>query len=174
MHFAPETIVDVVVAIALVAACYSGWRQGAFTAVLSTVGVIAGLILGAALAPQVMQLTESVALRFLLALGTVVMLVGLGNLVGGLLGSSLRAGIRFKSQVVLDSIVGAVFQGLATAIVLWLIAIPLATGLGGSFAQGIRNSHILGAVDGRSFCHPRARRVAAVLAQAHGLRLRGR
>lgn len=149
MHFAPETIVDVVVAIALVAACYSGWRQGAFTAVLSTVGVIAGLILGAALAPQVMQLTESVALRFLLALGTVVMLVGLGNLVGGLLGSSLRAGIRFKSQVVLDSIVGAVFQGLATAIVLWLIAIPLATGLGGSFAQGIRNSHILGAVDGR-------------------------
>lgn len=140
-------MVDVVVIIAVIIACFSGWRQGAFSAVLSTVGVIAGLICGAALAPTVMQLTDSVALRFLLALGTVVMLVGIGNLVGGLLGASLRDRMRWKSTMVLDSSIGAVFQGLATLIVAWLVAIPLATGMGGSVAQGIRDSKILGAVD---------------------------
>lgn len=128
-------MVDVVVVIAVIIACFSGWRQGAFSAVLSTVGVIAGLICGAALAPTVMQLTDSVALRFLLALGTVVMLVGIGNLVGGLLGASLRDRMRWKSTMVLDSSIGAVFQGLATLIVAWLVAIPLATGMGGSVAS---------------------------------------
>ena len=128
-------------------ALWGGWRQGAFTSLLSTVGVIAGLVVGAALAPFVMGLTESTALRFLLAIGTVVLLVGLGNLLGAHLGASIRDNIRFRSSRILDSTVGAIFQVLATLIVVWLVAIPLATGLPGPVASGIRDSKVLGLVD---------------------------
>ncbi len=143
----PALLVDGLILLALVAAIVTGWRQGAFASVLATIGVVAGLILGAALAPPVMQFTESVALRFLLGLGTIIMLVGLGNLIGGVLGSSLRDRMRMRTSQTIDSAVGALFTAAATLLVIWLISIPLATGLTGSVSQGIRNSTILGFVD---------------------------
>ena len=63
-------IIDGLIIVIITVAVYAGWRQGAFASILSTIGVIAGLICGAAFAPLVMKLTESVAMRFLLALGT--------------------------------------------------------------------------------------------------------
>lgn len=143
----PELIVDGLIVLAVLMAIASGWRQGAFTSVLSTVGVVAGLIIGAALAPPVMQLTDSVALRFLLGLGTIIMLVGLGNLVGGILGASVRDRMRMRASQTIDSAIGSVFAAAATLIVVWLISIPLATGLSGPASQGIRHSTILGFVD---------------------------
>lgn len=94
-----------------------------------------------------MGLTDSTALRFLLAIGTVVLLVGLGNLIGAHLGAAIRDNIKFRSSRTLDSGLGAIFQVLATLIVVWLVAIPLATGLPGTVASGIRDSRILGFVD---------------------------
>lgn len=140
-------VVDAIIVLVLIFALWGGWRQGAFTSLLSTVGVVAGLIIGAALAPLVMGLTDSTALRFLLALGTVVLLVGLGNIVGAYLGSAIRDRIRFRSSRLLDSAVGAVFQAAATLIVVWLVAIPLATALSGPVASSIRESRILGFVN---------------------------
>ena len=75
------------------------------------------------------------------------MLVGLGNLIGGVLGSSLRDRMRMRASQTIDSAVGALFTAAATLLVIWLISIPLATGLTGSVSQGIRNSTILGFVD---------------------------
>ncbi|CAB0534636.1 hypothetical protein BKD74_11035 [Corynebacterium diphtheriae] len=139
--------VDAAIVIALVIAIFTGWRQGAVSSVLSTLGVVAGLICGAAVAPFVMGLTEHVALRFLLALGTVILLVGVGNLVGGILGAQLRDHFLWKKTMWIDSAIGSVFQALATLLVAWLVSIPLATGLSGGISQGIKNSEILGFVD---------------------------
>ena len=94
-----------------------------------------------------MQLTNSVAIRFLLALGIIILLVAIGSLVGGSLGSSLRERIQLRSSLIIDSVIGAVFQALAMLIATWLVAIPLVAGLPGSAANGIRNSFILGRVD---------------------------
>ncbi|AGF71347.1 MarP family serine protease [Corynebacterium halotolerans] len=143
----PALIVDGIIVVILLLAVAAGWRQGAFASVLSTVGVVAGLILGAALAPLAMQLTDSVALRFLLALGTVILLVGIGNLVGGMIGASVRDRMRMRSSQTIDSAIGSVFAAAATLIVVWLVSIPLATGLSGPPSQGIRDSAILGFVD---------------------------
>ena len=52
-------VIDVLLALAVVAACISGWRQGALSAVLSAIGVVAGLVIGLALAPFVLDLSES-------------------------------------------------------------------------------------------------------------------
>lgn len=140
-------VVDAIILLILVFALWGGWRQGAFTSLLSTVGVVAGLVIGAAAAPFVMGLTDSTALRFLLAIGTVVLLIGVGNLIGSHLGHSIRDRIRFRSSRILDSLLGAIFQALATLIVLWLVAIPLATGMPGSVSSSIRESRILAFVD---------------------------
>ncbi|MFP7365083.1 MarP family serine protease [Corynebacterium callunae] len=142
-----SAVVDAIIVLVMVFALWGGWRQGAFTSLLSTVGVIAGLVIGSAAAPFVMGFTESTALRFLLAIGTVVLFVGLGNLVGAYLGASIRESIKFKSSRIVDSFIGAIFQVLATLVVVWLVAIPLATGLSGPVATGIRDSKILGVVD---------------------------
>ena len=140
-------IVDGFIILVVGFAIYAGWRQGAFASVLSTIGVIAGLVCGAAFAPFVMQLTNSVGIRFLLALGIIILLVASGSLVGGSLGSSLRERIQLRSSLIIDSVIGAVFQALAMLIATWLVAIPLVAGLPGSAANGIRNSFILGRVD---------------------------
>ncbi|RNE49015.1 MarP family serine protease [Corynebacterium alimapuense] len=143
----PALIVDGLIVLALALAIASGWRQGAFASILSTVGVLAGLIIGSALAPWAMQFSDVSALRFLLGLGTVIMLVGLGNMVGGMLGSSVRDRMRLRASQTLDSAVGAAFSAAATLLVIWLVSIPLASGLPAQASQGIGQSRILGFVD---------------------------
>lgn len=140
-------IVDILVAAVVIGALFAGWRHGAFASVLSTVGVITGVICGAALAPVVMGYTQSTAFRFLLAIGTVVLLVGIGNMAGGVAGSTIRNRMKMKSSQQVDSLLGALFQMLATLVVVWLVAIPLATVATGSFAQQLRSSRILQEVD---------------------------
>ena len=46
-----QLVLDAALALLILGALYSGWRQGAFAAILSAVGVIAGLIVGLAVAP---------------------------------------------------------------------------------------------------------------------------
>lgn len=136
-------IVDAVIVLVGVLALTSGWRQGAISSVLSAVGVVAGLIIGFVAAPPVMGLTESVPLRLLLALGVIVLLVSLGNLIGATLGAGVRGRMRQRLTQRLDSLVGAAFQLIAVLLVVWLIAIPLAAGLGPGAASAIRGSAVL-------------------------------
>lgn len=147
VELTPGVITDGLIVFAVIGALLAGWRQGAFSSILSTIGVVAGLICGAALAPTVMGLTDALALRLLLGIGTVILLVGIGNIVGGILGGALRDQMRWKATMRIDSAVGAVFQALATLIVIWLVAIPVASGLSGPVAEGVRNSKVLSFVD---------------------------
>lgn len=147
VELTPGVITDGLIVCAVITALFAGWRQGAFSSILSTVGVVAGLICGAALAPTVMGLTDALALRLLLGIGTVILLVGIGNIVGGILGGALRDQMRWKATMRIDSAIGAVFQALATLIVVWLVAIPVASGLSGPIAEGVRNSKVLSFVD---------------------------
>lgn len=139
--------VDVLVVTAGVLALVSGWRQGAMSSVLSAVGIVAGLVIGFVLAPPVMGVTDSVPLRLLLAVGVVVLLVGVGNLVGATLGGRVRDRMRQRATQRLDSVVGAGFQVVTVLVVVWLMAMPLATGLGPAAASAIRGSVALRALD---------------------------
>lgn len=140
-------IVDLTITFILLMAFIAGWRQGAVSAVIATIGVIAGLICGAALAPWLMQVSDDQALRFILALGVLVFLVGAGNMAGAAIGAALRDGLLWKRLRWLDSLIGACFQSLAVLLVLWLVSIPVASGLSGQLPQGIQASKILAGVD---------------------------
>lgn len=140
-------IVDILIVVAALIALFAGWRQGAVSSILSAIGIIAGLIIGLAVAPAVMGVTDTVALRFLLGLGVIVILAALGNLIGSLLGSSMRSRMRVRAFQTVDSAIGSAFQVLAVLLVSWLIAIPLAAGLGAGATNAIRSSSILSTID---------------------------
>ncbi|QGU03015.1 Serine protease [Corynebacterium kalinowskii] len=143
----PGLMVDIVLAVIIIGALFGGWRQGAFASVLSTIGVIGGVIAGAALAPWVMSYTDSTAFRFLLAIATVLLLIGIGNMIGAMIGGAMRQNMRTISAQRVDSAIGAVFQAAATLIVAWLIAIPLVTAAPGGLAKGLKSSQILQNID---------------------------
>lgn len=140
-------VVDVLIVIAVLLAVRVGWRQGALAAVLAAVGIIAGLVLGAVLAPLAMGLSNQAAVRFLLAVGVLILLVGLGQLVGTSLGMALRDRMRTRSGQRVDSSIGAVFQAAAAIVVIWLVSLPLASNLGGQPGQALRESRVLSSLN---------------------------
>lgn len=140
-------LIDILLALITLGALYGGWRQGALASVLSTVGVVIGVLGGAALAPWIMGYTESTAFRFLLALATVLLLIGVGNMIGAMIGGTLHQNMRTRSAQRVDSIIGALFQGVATLIVAWLIAIPLVAAAPDALAKGLKSSRVLQSID---------------------------
>ena len=140
----PALIVDGLIVVAVLLALLSGWRNGALAAVLASIGVGAGVVLGIAVAPAALRLVDQPSLRLLLLVGILVLFVGIGQLIGSSLGGSVRDRMKARTTQRLDSAVGAVFQAFAALVVIWLISIPVATNLGGATGQGLRDSRILG------------------------------
>ncbi|WP_448851730.1 MarP family serine protease [Corynebacterium sp. 335C] len=143
----PTVILDLVlVAIALMA-MWSGWKQGIASSLMSFVGVVAGGIVGYFLAPPTMDLVDQPILRLFVGVATIVVLIVIGQAVGGMAGQSLRNAIRSPMGVGLDSGLGSVFQALMPLIVVWIIAMPLAAAVPGQIGATIRGSKVLGTVD---------------------------
>ncbi|WJY96604.1 MarP family serine protease [Corynebacterium fournieri] len=139
--------IDVLLVLAVVAAFISGWRQGALSAVVSAVGVVAGLVVGLALAPFALEVADSQTVRIVLLVALIVLFVGVGNLVGITVGGNLRGRMRSKGRRVVDSVLGAAFQSVAVAAVLWFISIPLAASVPGSLGDGIRSSRVFSSIN---------------------------
>ncbi len=139
----PAWIVDGYIVVAVLAAMTSGWRQGGLASLLSAVGILAGFIIGLGVAPLVLQITDQVGIRFLLALGMLILLIGLGQLLGSALGHAIRDRMKTKSGQRVDSSFGAILMSVFSLVLIWLIATPMATGLSNSVGKGVRESAIL-------------------------------
>ncbi|SDS60614.1 MarP family serine protease [Corynebacterium timonense] len=142
-----QIVVDVVIVVIILSAFVSGWRRGASSAVLSVLGIAAGLVIGLALAPYIVRLADTQFLRVLLLIAVIVFFAGLGSAVGGVAGAQVRDRARFKTTQTLDSVVGALFQALAFSLVLWFVSLPLATVLPGPLGAGVRESRVLALID---------------------------
>ena len=139
----PAWIVDGSIVVAVLAAMTSGWRQGGLASLLSAVGILAGFIIGLGVAPLVLQITDQVGIRFLLALGMLILLIGLGQLLGSALGHAIRDRMKTKSGQRVDSSFGAILMSVFSLVLIWLIATPMATSLSNSVGKGVRESAIL-------------------------------
>lgn len=143
----PALIADLIIAFASCVTFFFGWRQGAFASVLSAVGVVSGIVLSVALLPLVSNYTANPTLTLLLGIGVMVLIAGIGNLLGGLAGSRLRQSIRTRTAMMVDSLLGAVFQVFALLLVVWFVATPLVGRVTGPVGEGLSNSRVLTAVD---------------------------
>lgn len=143
----PALIADLIIAFASCVTFFFGWRQGAFASVLSAVGVVSGIVLSVAFLPLVAAYTANPTLTLLLGIGVMVLIAGIGNLLGGLAGSRLRQSIRTRAAMMVDSLLGAVFQVFALLLVVWFVATPLVGRVTGPVGEGLSNSRVLTAVD---------------------------
>ncbi|OQO92879.1 MarP family serine protease [Saccharomonospora piscinae] len=140
--------VDLLVILLALLAAVSGARQGLVVALPAFLGVIGGAVLGIQLAPLVVDAFDQPAARVALAVGTVILLVALGEMLGVFLGHRLKRRISSPKLSGVDNALGAVVQGAVVFVVAWLIALPLTSvaALPG-LTRAINDSTVLGGVN---------------------------
>ena len=142
-----HAIVDVVAVVLILAAVLSGWRQGLIAAIFTALGSVAGLVAGYFAALLAVNYIDGQGMRTIVFLSVVVVFVGLGNLAGSYAGDTLRPSARWLPARALDSVAGAALQAIATALALWIVTVPLISGLPEQPSEALRQSRVLSLID---------------------------
>lgn len=107
---------------------FAGWRRGFLQQGLGLAGTTVGVVVGAALAPEAMQLGHLRLTRLAFALGAVVVFAAIGNILGFLAGRALRARVSSGPGRKADSAFGAVMSVLTLLLGTWFLGVNLAGG----------------------------------------------
>lgn len=136
----------VIIALALLAAI-SGFQRGAALQILAYAGLIAGLIVGALLAPSVAGLAEEPFTQAIVALATLLVVAAIGDALGWLIGRRVWA-VAQRSRVAIADSVGGSFVAIGAVLVAtWFIAFNLVQGPFPALSRQIRQSAVVGAID---------------------------
>jgi S1-C subfamily serine protease len=141
------TWLDVILIALLAGSLYSGYRRGAVLQVIGIVGLIAGVLVGVAVAPRVAQLARSPASGVAVVLGTVLVAGTIGNILGWTAGSYLRRRAHGTPLKRVDALSGSVVSAGALVLVVWLLALNLAEGPFPAVSRGLRRSEIVQTLD---------------------------
>lgn len=144
-----HVIVDVVAAVLILAAVVNGWRQGLIAAVFTALGSVAGLVAGYFAALFAVNSVDGQGMRTIVFLSVVMVFVGLGNLAGSYAGDTLRPSARWAPVRAVDAVAGAALQALAASLALWIISVPLISGLPEQPSEALRQSRVLSLIDAR-------------------------
>jgi S1-C subfamily serine protease len=137
-------LLDVVLALVLVAYAVSGYRQGFVVGVMSLVGFLCGGAVGMWLLPELLgrlhALDENVVSRTVILVVGVFVIASLGQAAAVGVGLRVRRELRMRPARALDSVLGAVATVVAVSLLVWFMAgavrgsapAPLARGIGGS------------------------------------------
>lgn len=124
-------------------AAYTGYRRGALLQVLAYGGLGAGLVAGALLAPYLARVAERPEAQAGIALGTFLALGLVGDGIGWLVGSGLRAATHRSRLRAVDRAAGALFSVGALLLATWFLALNLVHGPSPTLAREIRRSAIV-------------------------------
>jgi S1-C subfamily serine protease len=116
------TAVDWLALVLVGLAALGGWRSGLLASALTAVGIVAGAVVGARLAPHLLQEGSRSPYTPLVALaGASVLAIFLAS-AGSLAGATLRQGLRFAPLRILDSAGGLLLGVAAGLAVVWVVA----------------------------------------------------
>ncbi|PRX99488.1 MarP family serine protease [Allonocardiopsis opalescens] len=142
------SLLDVFLILLVVLFGFLGYRQGFIVGALSFVGFIGGGVLGALLAPPLVQQVVSVpAQQSLLAIAVVFLGAALGQFLTSYGGALIRERVVLHSARVVDSIGGALISGLSVLLVAWLVGSALANSAFPVVGGQVRDSQVLRTVD---------------------------
>jgi len=144
------TLIDLVILVALLFAIGSGYRRGFWLSLAQYIGLLGGVVAGAALVPVVMDglhITGPTAR----SVGGILVLVIVGA-IGSSLGYGLGEPIRLRllarpDRGRADSLLGAVFSAIALLSVSWFLGLSLARGPSPQLGEVIQRSVILRSLD---------------------------
>jgi len=115
--------VDLIVILILLFAFYGGYRSGLIKSIFSTIGYIAGGVLGLAAAVNYLSTWQSDLQKVGLALLAILLGATLGEFLLGKIGSLFRKVLFVPPLKVIDSLLGAGVSVLRAAVIIYLILI---------------------------------------------------
>jgi S1-C subfamily serine protease len=144
------TLVDLVILIAIVFAISTGYRRGFWLALAQYAGLVVGVVIGATLAPVLMDAVNlSGAIASLGAALILIVLGAIGSSVGYWVGEPIRLRLLAHPQSGrIDSVAGAIFSALAVLSVSWFLGLSLARVPSPQLSSAIQRSAVLRALDG--------------------------
>jgi S1-C subfamily serine protease len=141
------TLFDAILLGLVVLSVVGGYRRGAVLQVIALLGLGAGVVVGALLAPKVAALGRDPMSDVAMVMGTVIVCGAAGNLVGWLAGSRLREHTHGSRLRRVDAVGGSLVSVVALVLVTWFLALNLANGPFPQVARGIRDSAIIRELD---------------------------
>jgi S1-C subfamily serine protease len=154
-------IVDAVVIVLLIGAAISGFRQGLIAAMFTLVAAVAGAVAAIRLAPLLMARVDDPTAKVAIGIACVVVGVGIGEVAGSAVGRAISRRISWRPAQAVDRTLGLFGYTLAVLLVIWLIAVPLASVPLPWLSSAIRSSTVLDRVD--EVMPSRARDISAQL-----------
>src|SRR5438093_7066143 len=100
-------LLDVVIIALVLLAAYTGFRRGALLQLFTYTGLLAGLVLGAVLAPKFAGLAHDRFLQSAIALGSFFAIAGIGDAIGWLVGARVWRAARASRFGTVDAATGS-------------------------------------------------------------------
>jgi len=113
---------DLLIVLVLLAAFYTGYKNGLIKTIFRTAGYIAGGVAGLAIAVKYLATWESQTQKVVLALLAIFIGASIGEFLFGKIGSLFRKILFVPPFKLIDSLVGAAISTLCAAFVLYLVA----------------------------------------------------
>lgn len=155
-------LLDLIIVAVVVLAAVNGFRRGAALQMTAYLGLFAGLVVGAVVAPRIATLVSSAFGQAALALGVLVAFAAIGDAIGWLIGTKVWAIAHHGVLGAFDSVGGSVVAVVAVLLATWFIAYNLIQGPFQTVSKEIRGSAIVRTLD-RTLPGP-----PALLAQVKG------
>jgi S1-C subfamily serine protease len=144
---AAVNLLDLLILLILGLALFSGFRRGAALQLVTYTGLIAGLIIGALLAPTTARLGEDPFTQSLIALATLVGMAAIGDGIGWAFGRKVWVAARRSALSHVDQAAGSVVAGVATLLTVWFLAFNLVQGPFPDVSRQIRESAVVRGLD---------------------------
>ena len=140
-------LLDVLIIALVVLAALNGYRRGAALQLTTYAGLLAGLLIGAVLAPGFAAIATSPFATAAIALFVLLAFAGIGDAIGWILGVRVWAAARESGLGALDSAAGSGVAVIAVLLAVWFIGYNLANGPFPPLASEIRGSAVVRRLD---------------------------
>lgn len=138
---------DLLLFVFLALAGFSGYRRGLALQAFGFGGLLLGLALGALVAPAVAGLAESPGAQAGAAGATLILLAGIGDAAGWLVGRQVRERARTSRFRPVDAVGGSLVAVAASLLAIWFVALNLVGGPFPGVAKEIQGSAIVRTLD---------------------------
>ncbi len=141
------SLVDLVLAGLAVASAIGGYRRGAILQAFGLLGLAGGISLAVMALPAATGPIDGVAARMGVAVGVVLVGGAVGNLVGWLAGSRVRARLAHPRVARTDAVLGATLSITALVLTTWFLALNLANGPFPGLSSALQRSRVVALLD---------------------------
>lgn len=144
----PGDYLDLILLVLAAAFAVAGYRQGFIIGVMSFIGFVGGVAIGAIFAPGISRaLASSPTLQAFIAIVVVFGVAVIGMLITSGVGVAVRSRLRWRPATFLDSVGGAVVNVVAVLLVAWLIGSFVAYAPYPVISRQVNHSTMLQGVD---------------------------